>query len=100
MQILESKENLSNEEIDELHTIRNTLTSLSGVEKDLEDKVKSASSKYDKIINRIKEEGMCMVCYEEKSNNFITTGCCNSIYCSKCISCLKKDLFVHFVELI
>ena len=40
-----------------------------------------------KILERIKEDKICMICYENINvSSFVSNLCCNSIYCKKCIT--------------
>ena len=40
-----------------------------------------------KIVERIKEDKICMICYENINiSSFVSNLCCNSIYCKSCIT--------------
>lgn len=91
LESLKLKDELSGDEKDRFDFLNRNLDSLTYSEKNLKYKLEEATMKYDKIMNRIKEEKMCMICYSEMDDNFIATDCCHSVYCESCIKlCLQS----------
>ena len=87
-----SKNILSIEDMDLLDKLKISLKSLSTSKENIDKNLKNATIKYEKIMERIKTEKMCMTCYSEENENFIATDCCQSIHCYDCLSkWLKKS---------
>lgn len=90
LDVLESKKSiLSGEEFDKLIQLKQNLESLDCTQINLEIRLKEASDKYKRILERVKNENMCMICYSDENTQLLATDCCHSIYCN---DCLKKWL--------
>lgn len=86
LDILESKKNnLSKDEFDKLLKLKQNLESLDCTQMNLETRLKEASDKYKRILDRVKNENMCMICYSDENNELLATDCCHSIYCKECL---------------